>query len=107
MFDFDLDQFITDLQIIHVQQTVKSFNNSSNEPFPQIRFVVLRLVGFGVLTVMGFNLGEAKVGDIAIKVTHNGCVSRVRMWVKSQDGASGWYKSAKLQYQFHFTSYLM
>ncbi len=49
-----------------------------------------------MLTVVGFNLAEAQVGDIVIKVTHNGCVSRVRVWVKLQDGASGWYKSVKL-----------
>jgi hypothetical protein len=38
--------------------------------------------------MVGFSLAEAQVGEIAIKVTHNGCVSRVRMWVKSQDGGS-------------------
>jgi hypothetical protein len=47
-----------------------------------------------VLTVVGFNLAEAQVGDIIVKVTHNGCVSKVKVWVKSQDGASDWYKSA-------------
>jgi hypothetical protein len=59
--------------------------------------VVLRLVGFWVVIVVGFNLAEAQVGDIAIKITHNGCVSRVRMWVKSHDGASGLYTSVELQ----------
>jgi hypothetical protein len=38
--------------------------------------------------MVGFNLAKAQVGDIAIKITHNGCVSRVKVWVKSQDGAS-------------------
>ncbi len=47
--------------------------------------------------MVGFNLAEAQVGDIAIKITHNGCVSRVRMWVKSHDGASGLYTSVELQ----------
>jgi hypothetical protein len=51
--------------------------------------MVLRLVGFGVVTVVGFNPIEAHVGDIAIKITHNGCVSKVRVWVKSHDGARG------------------
>jgi hypothetical protein len=58
--------------------------------------VVLRFVGFGVVTVVGFNLIEAQVGDFAIKITHNGCVSRVKVWVKSQDGASDWYTSVEL-----------
>jgi hypothetical protein len=39
--------------------------------------------------VIGFDLTKAQVGDIAIKITHNGCVSRVRLWVKAHDGTSG------------------
>jgi len=49
-----------------------------------------------VLTMVGFNPTEAQVGNIAIKVTHNGCVSRVKVWVKLQDGTSGLYKSVEL-----------
>jgi hypothetical protein len=46
--------------------------------------------------MVGFNLAKAQVGDIAIKITHNGCVSRVRVWVKSHDGISDWYTSVEL-----------
>ncbi len=46
--------------------------------------------------MVGFNLAEAQVGDITIKITHNGCVFKVRVRVKSQDGASGWYTSVEL-----------
>jgi hypothetical protein len=106
MSNSDSDQFITNLQIIHDQQIIKSVNNSPSEPFPQLGSVVLRLVGFGVLIVVGFDPVKTKVGDIVVKVTHNGCMCRVKVWIKSQDGASGWYKSVELQQQFHFTSYL-
>jgi hypothetical protein len=88
MSSSDSDQFVVDFQAIHDQQIIKSFNNLSNQPFPQIALVVLRLVGFVVVTVVGFNLGKAQAGDIAIKITHNGCVFRVKMWVKAHDGAS-------------------
>jgi hypothetical protein len=88
MSNSDSDQFVTDLQVIHDQQTIRSFNNSPSEPFPQVGFVVVRLVGFGVFIVVGFDPVEAHVGDIAVKITHNGCVSRVKVWVKSQDGAN-------------------
>jgi hypothetical protein len=50
--------------------------------------MVLRLVGFRVVIVVGFNPAEAQVGNIAIKITHNGCVSKLKVWVKSHDGAS-------------------
>ncbi len=49
-----------------------------------------------MLTVVGFDFAKAHVGNNAVKITHNGCVFRVKMWVKSQDGASSWYKSVKL-----------
>jgi hypothetical protein len=68
------NQFVIDLQVIHDQQTIKSFNNSPNELFPQVGSIVLRLVGFGMLTMVGFDPAEAQVGDIVIKVTYNGCV---------------------------------
>jgi len=89
MSNYNSDQFVIDLQIIHDQQTIRSFNNSPNELFPQIGSIVLRLFGFGVLTMVGFDPAEAQVGDIVVKVKHNGCVSRVKVWVKSQDGTSG------------------
>ncbi len=38
--------------------------------------------------MVGFDLVEAQVGDIAVKITHNGCVSRVKVWVKLKDGAN-------------------
>ncbi len=65
----DSEQFVTDLQVIHDQQTVRSFNNSPSESFLQVGFVVLRLVGFGVFTMVGFDPAKAQVGIIAIKVT--------------------------------------
>jgi len=97
MSNFDFAQFVIDLQKIHDQQIVRSFNNLFSQPFLQIGYVVLRLVGFGVVNVVGFNPTKTQVGDITIKITHNGCVYRVRVWVKAHDGASGWCTSAKLQ----------
>jgi hypothetical protein len=59
MFDSDSNQFAINLQVIHDQQTIRSFNNSSSEPLPQVGSIVLRLVGFGALIVVGFNPAEA------------------------------------------------
>jgi hypothetical protein len=30
-----------------------------------------------------------QIGDIAIKMTHKGFVSRIQVWVKMQDGPNG------------------
>ncbi len=59
MSDLDLDQFVTNLQVIHDQQTIRSFNNSPSEPFLYVGSIVLRLVGFGVLTMVGFDATKA------------------------------------------------
>jgi hypothetical protein len=89
MSNSNSNQFVTDFQAIHDQQIVRSFINPSSQPFLQVGSVVLRLIGFGVVIVVGFNPAETQVRDIAIKITHNGCVSRVRVWVRAHDGASG------------------
>jgi hypothetical protein len=36
MSNSDFNQFVIDLHAIHDQQIVKSYNNPSNQPFPQI-----------------------------------------------------------------------
>jgi hypothetical protein len=71
---------VIDLEAIRNQQIIRSFNNLYNHQFLQVGSVVLRLVGFGVVIVVGFNLEEAKIGDIIIKITHDGFLSKMRMW---------------------------
>jgi len=46
---------------------------------PQVGSTVLKVVGFGVVTMIGFNSTKAKVGDIAVKITHNGFISRTQI----------------------------
>jgi hypothetical protein len=58
MFSSNFDQIIIDLHAIHDQQIARNFNNPSDQPFPQIGSVVLRLVGFVVVIVVKFNLVE-------------------------------------------------
>ncbi len=58
MFSSNFDQIVIDLHAIHDQQIAKNFNNPSDQPFPQIGSVVLRLVGFAVVIVAGFNPAE-------------------------------------------------
>jgi len=64
------------------------------------------LVGFGVVNVIGFDPTEVAIGDIAVKVTHSGFLSKVYAWVKLQNGPRGWGIVAQPQGRYYFTSYL-
>jgi hypothetical protein len=39
---------------------------------PQIGALILRLLGFGVVILVGINPDEAQVGDVQVEITHNG-----------------------------------
>jgi len=41
--------------------------------------VVLRSLGFGGVTIVGIDLDQARVGDIAIKVAHSGFFTRAEV----------------------------
>jgi len=58
--------------------------------------VVLRLLGFGVVTIVGIDPEEARVGDIAVEVAHNGFYTRTEVWLKVRDGARGWESISEL-----------
>lgn len=56
----------------------------------------MRLLGFGVVTLVGIDLEEAKVGNIAVEVVHNGFYTRAKVWLKVRDGARGWESISEL-----------
>jgi hypothetical protein len=73
---------------------VRSFNNPSSVNIPQIGSIVLRYVGFGVVTMVGFNPAKVAITDITIKISHNGFVSRNKVWLKITNGSNGWHTIA-------------
>ncbi len=95
-----------DLQTIHDQQVVRSFNNLPNAGIPQIRLVILKSISFGVVTMVGFDQAKVESRDITIKISHNSFISKVMIWFRINNGPSGWHMIAQLQQQFHFTTYL-
>jgi hypothetical protein len=68
--------------------------------------VILRFLGFGVVTLVGVDPDEARVGDIAVEVAHSGFYTRTEVWLKVKDGARGWTSTAELQTQYYYTSHL-
>ncbi len=77
-------------QLDYEQHILDRFDYLENFNVPSIGYVVLRLVGFGVVNVIGFDPTEVAIGDIAVKVTHSGFLSKVYAWVKLQNGPRGW-----------------
>ncbi len=96
----------SDLQTIHDQQVVRSFNNLPSASMPQIRLVILKSTSFGVVTMVGFDRAKVDSRNIALKISHNSFISEVMIWFKINNGPSGWHMIAQLQQQFHFTTYL-
>jgi hypothetical protein len=66
-----------DIQEIH-EQAHRNFDELAILEAPQVGLVVLKIVSFGVVTVIGFDPVKAQVGDIAIKTTHNGFISKTQ-----------------------------
>jgi hypothetical protein len=93
-------------QEIREQQIVNRFDYLTAQCGPQRGLVVLRLLGFGVLTLVGIDPDEARVGDIAVEVTHSGFDTCAKVWLKVKDGARGWVSISELQTQHYYASYL-
>ncbi len=68
--------------------------------------MILCFLGFGVVRLVGIEPDQARVGDIAVEVTHNGFYTRARVWLKVVDGVRDWAWTSELQENFYFASYL-
>jgi hypothetical protein len=93
-------------QEVHEQQLVNRFDYLTTRGGPQRGAVVLRLLGFGVVTLVSIDPKEARVEDIAVEVAHSGFYTRAEVWLKVRDRARGWESISELQTQYYYTSYL-
>jgi hypothetical protein len=84
-------------QEIHEQQLVNKFDFFTSQNGPQRGAIILRLLGFGVVRLVGIDPNEARVGDIAVEVAHSGFYTRAQIWLKVIDGARGWASTSELQ----------
>jgi hypothetical protein len=83
-------------QEIREQRIVIRFDYPRGQDGPQIRAVILRFSGFGVVTVVGIDLDEARIRDVVVEIAHNGFYTRVQVWLKLRDGARGWGSTSEL-----------
>jgi hypothetical protein len=59
-------------QEIHEQQLVVRFDYPRRQDGPQIGPLILRLLGFGMVMLIGINPNEAQIGDVVVEIIHNG-----------------------------------
>jgi hypothetical protein len=94
------------MQEIREQWIVIRFDYPRGQDGPQRGAIVLQFLGFGIVTVVGIDPDEARVGDVAVEVAHSGFYTRVEIWLKVRDGSRGWVSILELQTQYYYTSYL-
>jgi hypothetical protein len=83
-------------QEMREQRIVIRFDYLRGQAGPQRGAVVLRFLGFGVVTLVGIDPDEARIGDVAIEVAHSGFYTHAEVWLKVRDGASGWVATSVL-----------
>jgi len=94
-------------QDILAQRIVNRFDYYTTQGGPQRGTVVLRFLGFGVVTLVGIDPKVARVRDIAVKIAHSGFHTRVEVWLRVRNGADGWVSISQLQTQYYYVSYLV
>ncbi len=67
---------------------------------------MLHFLGFGVITLVGIDLEEARIEDVTIEIAHSGFHTRAEVWLKVRNGTEGWVSVSQLQTQYYYTSYL-
>jgi fermentation-respiration switch protein FrsA (DUF1100 family) len=93
-------------RVTREERLLLSFDFYTRQGAPTRGAVVLRLEGFGVATIVGFDIAAARIGDIAVEVVHNGFHTRAEVWLKARNGPNGWVSTSRMQHQYFFTSYL-
>jgi hypothetical protein len=97
MFDTNDEQFVVESQEAQEEPIIVGFDFPRTQTTPQIGELILCQLGFGVVAIVGMSHDEAKAGDIAIELVHNGFCTRAQVWLKMQDGEGGWVSSARFQ----------
>jgi hypothetical protein len=55
----------------------------------------LRLHGFGVVSIVGIDPKEAKVGNLVVKIHHKGFDTQAQVWIKIRDATKKWINIAQ------------
>jgi hypothetical protein len=95
MFDSNEEQLVVETQEIHEKQITVKFDVPKIQGAPWIRALIMRQLGFDVVTIIGVSHDEAQTRDIVVELMHNMFCIGAQVWVKMQDGARRWVSSAR------------
>jgi len=84
------------MQDVREQRMVNRFDYLTTQGEPQRGAVMLRFLGFGVITLVRIDPEEALIGDVAIKIAHSGFHTRAEVWLKVRNGTEGWVSVSQL-----------
>jgi len=70
-------------QDIREQRIVDRFDYFTTRGGPQRGAVILRFLGFGVITLVGIDPEVARIGDVAVEVAHNGFHTRAEVTTRN------------------------
>jgi len=84
------------IQDILEQRIINRFDYYTTQGGPQRGAVILRFLGFGVITLVGIDPEVARVGDIAVEIAHSGFHTRAEVWLRVRNGADGWVSISQL-----------
>jgi hypothetical protein len=93
-------------QDILEQQIINRFDYYTIQGGPHRGAVILRFLGFGVVTFIGIDPEVARIGDIAVEMAHSGFHTHVEVWLRVRNGPDGWVSISQLQTQYYYVSYL-
>jgi hypothetical protein len=78
------------------QQLVNRFDFFTIRNGPHRGAMILRFVGFGIVTLVGIDPEVARIGNIAVEITHSGFYTRAEVWLRVRNGADGWASISQL-----------
>jgi hypothetical protein len=93
-------------QDMREQRIIANFDYYTTQSEPPRGSTILRVVGFGVITIVGIDPEQARIGDIAVEIAHSGFHTHAEVWVKVNNGSRGWVSTSQFQAQYYHTTYL-
>jgi hypothetical protein len=76
-------------QEICEQQLVVRFDYPRRKNEPQVRALILQMLGIGIVIIVSVNPDEVRIGDVVMEIAHNGLCTCAQVWMRIRDGVGG------------------